>query len=153
MGTYTGQDKRLQYLFQNGGGGGTTVIANPAGQATDTLNKLQVGSTIYSVPSGGGGGFSVDYTNPLYVGESTSFKNVVSYTATQKCIAYVDWNGSSTTGMYPVLNSTNLNDFYTLSNRQLSHSFILQSGDTLAKRYDAGNNESCYFKMRVYPIS
>lgn len=37
-----------------GGGGGTTVIANPAGQATDTLNKLQVGSTIYSVPSGGG---------------------------------------------------------------------------------------------------
>lgn len=37
-----------------GGGGGTTVIANPAGAATDTLNKLQVGSTIYDVPSGGG---------------------------------------------------------------------------------------------------
>lgn len=56
MGTYTGQDKRLQYLFQNGGGGGgTTVIANPQGQATDILNKLQVGQTIYSVPSGGGG--------------------------------------------------------------------------------------------------
>ena len=39
-----------------GGGGGTTVIANPPGVATDTLNKLQVGSTIYDVPSGGGGG-------------------------------------------------------------------------------------------------
>ena len=38
-----------------GGGGGTTVIANPAGAATDTLNKLQVGATIYDVPSGGGG--------------------------------------------------------------------------------------------------
>ncbi|MBP5411531.1 MAG: hypothetical protein J6Y26_06465 [Lachnospiraceae bacterium] len=37
-----------------GGGGGTTVIANPAGTATDTLNKLQVGATIYDVPSGGG---------------------------------------------------------------------------------------------------
>ena len=37
-----------------GGGGGTTVIANPAGAATDTLNKLQVGATIYDVPSGGG---------------------------------------------------------------------------------------------------
>lgn len=35
-------------------GGGTTVVANPAGQATDTLNKLQVGATIYDVPSGGG---------------------------------------------------------------------------------------------------
>ena len=38
-----------------GGGGGTTVIANPAGAATDTLNKLQVDQTIYSIPSGGGG--------------------------------------------------------------------------------------------------
>lgn len=38
-----------------GGGGGTTVIANPSGAATDILNKLQVGATIYSLPSGGGG--------------------------------------------------------------------------------------------------
>lgn len=37
-----------------GGGGGTTVVANPSGQATETLNKLQVGATIYDVPSGGG---------------------------------------------------------------------------------------------------
>lgn len=37
-----------------GGGGGTTVIANPPGAATDTLDKLQVGATIYDVPSGGG---------------------------------------------------------------------------------------------------
>ena len=126
MGTYTGSDKRLQYLFgavfsivgsianqydstttyvvdnyviyenvlykcitavtspepfddakwsavlivneiQSGGGGGTTVIANPAGQATDTLNKLQVGSTIYSVS--GGGGSSHNYsTTPQVVG-------------------------------------------------------------------------------------
>lgn len=36
-----------------GGGGGTTVIANPTGTATDTLNKLQVGSTIYEVGARG----------------------------------------------------------------------------------------------------
>ena len=35
-----------------GGGGGTTVIANPTGSATDTLNKLQVGSVIYGVSGG-----------------------------------------------------------------------------------------------------
>lgn len=34
--------------------GGTTVIANPEGTATDTLNKLQVENTIYSVEGGGG---------------------------------------------------------------------------------------------------
>ena len=34
----------------------TTVIANPTGTATDDLNKLQVGSTIYAVDGGGGSG-------------------------------------------------------------------------------------------------
>lgn len=34
--------------------GGTTVIANPEGTATATLNKLQVEETIYSVEGGGG---------------------------------------------------------------------------------------------------
>lgn len=57
MASYNGADKRLEYLFQNGGGGGggTTVVANPAGQATDILNKLQVGQTIYDVAGGAGG--------------------------------------------------------------------------------------------------
>lgn len=44
----------MDEISSGGGGGGTTVIANPAGAATDTLNKLQVGATIYDVPSGGG---------------------------------------------------------------------------------------------------
>ena len=33
-----------------GGGGGTTVVANPEGEATDDLEKLQVGSDIYEIP-------------------------------------------------------------------------------------------------------
>ena len=36
-----------------GGGGGTTVIANPEGTATDDLNKLQVGTTIYEISGAG----------------------------------------------------------------------------------------------------
>ena len=32
------------------GGGGTTVVANPSGTATDDLEKLQVGTTIYKIP-------------------------------------------------------------------------------------------------------
>lgn len=34
----------------SGGGGGTTVVANPEGEATDELEKLQVGNDIYSIP-------------------------------------------------------------------------------------------------------
>lgn len=41
-----------------GGGGGTTVVANPSGTATGTLNKLQVGSDIYNVGSGSGDSYS-----------------------------------------------------------------------------------------------
>jgi hypothetical protein len=41
-----------------GGGGGTNVVANPSGTATDTLNKLQVGNDIYSV--GGGSGITTE---------------------------------------------------------------------------------------------
>lgn len=39
----------------SGGGGGTTVVANPEGTATDELEKLQVGNDIYSIPQGGSG--------------------------------------------------------------------------------------------------
>ena len=54
--------------------GGTTVVANPSGTATDDLNKLQVGSTIYNIPSGGsgGGGFEI-VTKRVLVNSSSSF--------------------------------------------------------------------------------
>lgn len=52
-------------IMENAGGGGTTVIANPAGAATDTLIKLQVASTIYSVSGGGGGGHTYSTTEQI----------------------------------------------------------------------------------------
>lgn len=66
-----------------GGGGGTTVIANPAGQATDTLNKLQVGATIYDVPSGGGGSGHIYSTTEHIIGTwidgSTVYERTVDF--------------------------------------------------------------------------
>lgn len=41
--------------------GGTTVVANPSGAATDTLNKIQIESTIYDIEGSGGGGSAIDY--------------------------------------------------------------------------------------------
>lgn len=37
-----------------GGGGGTTVIPNPQGTPTDTLNTIQIGQTVYGIPGSGG---------------------------------------------------------------------------------------------------
>lgn len=37
----------------SGGGGGSSVVPNPAGAATDELQKIQIDNTIYSLPTGG----------------------------------------------------------------------------------------------------
>lgn len=64
-------------LKEGGGGGGTTVVANPSGTATANLNKLQVGSSIYSV-----GGLEIIGT--LEAGETTLTiqNNAITTTAT-----------------------------------------------------------------------
>lgn len=39
--------------------GGTTVVANPTGTATDDLETIQIGETIYDIPGGGGGNANI----------------------------------------------------------------------------------------------
>lgn len=76
-----------------GGGGGTTVIANPAGAATDTLNKLQVGATIYSIPSGGGSSHTYSTTEQI-VGTWIDGRTIYEKTVTGLTIALPAHNGS-----------------------------------------------------------
>ena len=87
MGTYTGQDKRLQYLFQNGGGGGgSNVIPNPQGDATDELEKLQIENTIYGLPTAiGAVGLFVDTSRVIKEATSITANTDFSYTATEDC--------------------------------------------------------------------
>lgn len=149
MATYSGSDKRLQYLFNasnnfaedydnthtyavndyaiyqgklykciiavivaenfdynkwelvkvtdemgSGGGGGTTVIANPADSSTDTLNKLQVGSTIYDVPSGGGSSGHTYSTTEHIVGKWIDGRDIYECTydlGSNITISYNSW--------------------------------------------------------------
>ena len=49
-----------------GSSGGTEVIPNPQGTATDTLNTVEIDGTIYDLPSGGsGGGLNITVTKIL----------------------------------------------------------------------------------------
>lgn len=50
-------------------GGGEVVVANPSGSATDDLDTIQIGETIYDIPGSGGGGTTV-VANPS--GEATA---------------------------------------------------------------------------------
>lgn len=61
--------------------GGTTVVANPSGTASENLTKLQVGDSIYDIPTGGDGGI---LPAPLFSEET-------SYTKGD----YVTYNGNT----------------------------------------------------------
>ena len=60
--------------------GGTTVVANPQETATDELTSIQIGETVYSLPSGGQGvNFDV-YDNGAYISSSNVIRrNDTSY--------------------------------------------------------------------------
>ena len=105
----------------------------------------------YFIGEGGNEVISIDYTTTLYSGTATSLVTAdpVTYTATQPCVAYCEWYGTSQTNMCPVLNGDNLTDMYALSDNKKSHIFFLQTGDTLAQRTST-DGLSCYFHMTVY---
>lgn len=80
------------------GGGGTTVVANPSGTATEELEKLQVGNTIYSIPEGGGSGGGEFSTTSLFT-SSTDVQNITlsdsieNYDAISIIAGYTDAGG------------------------------------------------------------
>lgn len=81
----------------SGGGGGTTVVANPEGEATDDLEKLQVGNDIYSIPSGGSGADTEIIADDFDATESYAVGEYVVYEDTlYKCTtAHTgDWDAS-----------------------------------------------------------
>lgn len=55
------------------------IEANPSGTATQTLSSLDVDGTIYSIPSGGGGGGSDVLYSGLAVGQITLSKSIEDY--------------------------------------------------------------------------
>lgn len=75
--TNAGQNYNLDWIVEerDASGGGSAVIANPSGTATDTLNKISIDGTIYDIEGGGGsgGGVILDkiYQSPSDSPEST----------------------------------------------------------------------------------
>ena len=123
-------------------GGGTTVIANPAGAATDTLNKLQVGSTIYGVSGGGGGSF---IQNTLWSGsKSTTGTIALSDNYSNYDEIVVKWSAHSTTDYYQktmaiptseIVNGQTFqfgDSFYRVSNQNCQIAFSFTNATTFS---------------------
>lgn len=65
------------------GGSGSSVVANPQGAATDTLNKLQVDGTIYGVSGGGSATHNYSTTEQVvgtWIDGKTLYEKTVSFT-------------------------------------------------------------------------
>lgn len=87
MATYTGSDKRLQYLFQHGSGGsGSVVSITPTLSSGTKIANFEIDGqqgSLYAPSGGGGSGSSEDYnTTPQAIGTwidgSTVYKVVVT---------------------------------------------------------------------------
>ena len=71
---------------------GTTVIPNPEGEATDTLNKIQIGNDIYEIVGGSGGGGG---SNPAYSINETPYCAWVDGTTVYQKTFTVDGDGTT----------------------------------------------------------
>lgn len=97
-----------KYNIPSGGGGGTTVVANPSGEATAQLNKLQVGNDIYSIPSGGSGsGHTIlnDGGTVLAQEDDLQFKGVYSHDDSTNGKTIVEVTRSMTLAQYQALSA------------------------------------------------
>lgn len=118
-----------------GGGGGTTVIANPAGTATETLNKLQVGSTIYDVPSGGGSSGHIYSTSEHAVGVWTDGKTVYERTIQ-----------STYTGVLSASNIINISSWGIDTMISINGTFSYDANNKLATGYISFRWDATYIK-------
>lgn len=60
----------------SGGGGGSSVVPNPQGSPTDTLETIEIDGTVYDIAGSGGGGGSTYTETVLYENTGTSAGNI-----------------------------------------------------------------------------
>ena len=89
-----------KYDIPSGGGGGTTVIANPSGTPTDELNSIQIGNDIYEIPSGGGGSTKwTDVVGTLEAGDTEIILTSSKIKATSAVFPWTNKFGVAPTDM------------------------------------------------------
>ena len=105
--TFFNHNARITALEQADPPGGTTVIANPEGEATDELNSIQIGEDIYEIVGGSGGEYSetVLYTASASATTYTLSESYKNFDAIEVIGTYADtYSGRQLyfTNIYPV---------------------------------------------------
>lgn len=107
MGTYTGSDKRLQYLFQNGGGGGASALSDLSDVELTNLANNQVikyNSTTqkWQNANESGGGGSMNGLKLLWSGALNTLNGTLTLSESYKHfdLLIVKWSASATVNYY-----------------------------------------------------
>ncbi len=96
---------RIMNVVHEEYGEGSTAVANPEGEATGDLEKIQIGDEIYGI-SGGGGGGGVFFVNATFDGENAritldkTFREIYEASAVNAVLAKMPMNT-------PTYNATN----------------------------------------------
>lgn len=128
------------------GGGGSSVIANPSGTATATLNKVEIDNVIYDLPSGGGSGGG-SYLSTV-INDGTAVSNVLSlsnpYTDFDELLfTWAYDNNLYITTLKLYTSNININDTITLDD-YYSRDMVLTVTSTTAFTITSQNDPSMY---------
>ena len=107
MGTYTGSDKRLQYLFQNGGGGGASALSDLSDVELTNLANNQIikyNSTTqkWENANESGGGGSANNIKQLWSGALNTLNGTLTLSESYKHfdLLIVKWSAHATVDYY-----------------------------------------------------
>ena len=88
---------RIMNVVHEEYGEGSTAVANPEGEATDSLEKIQIGDEIYGISGGGGGGILIA---SVYLNEDLESRaldktyNEITTSLENKIPVYIFWSDS-----------------------------------------------------------
>lgn len=89
---------------EGSGGGGSSVVPNPQGEPTDTLETIEIDGTVYDIAGSGGGGSVRKLYKKLYNGNITStgdltlLDSIENYDFIMIEIAYLEGEGNPVCG-------------------------------------------------------
>lgn len=101
-----------------GGGGGSSVVPNPQGTPTDTLETVQIDNTVYDIAGSGGNvyGAFIDTDRVIASSDAVSF---VDYTAVEDCYIMLNIEATSTGSAWAYVDGELVGRLYTTQGASL----------------------------------
>ena len=127
-----------------GAGGGSNVVPNPQGTATDTLVKLGIEGTIYDFAGSGSGGAYIDTDTVIQAQTAIPANTDITYTATQDCVVVYYINIAANSMGVVSVDGVNVDGGWRTTLTGLRGFVFLTTGQTITLRQTYANENGFY---------